>query len=494
MSRKRKRNKNKNRHQAPSHGTQVSKQPPPATGELSSDSAPDLYETTGGSPPTVPAKRETEPLSPEIPPRPSRGRSLLSFPVPELPPLRAPTARVEAEQAFTVEPLHTGLQPFPHHQPGWGLLPMLELPPFVTTADVVARAKADSYAWIWDGYLAPGLVTVLAGKGKYAGKSTLLFGLLKALETNAPDFLGQALTPTPVVYLSEEPDSLLVEKINRFGLDTDRVRFWTRREMYPKRPFDVVVRNAVREAKSVGAKLLIVDTLTAWSGLQDDQENNPGAVQSIVMDPLMAATNEGVAVLMTHHTRKGTNPRTFDEMRGSTAIVGSVDIPCLLFDPGRNTRERILLSEKTRSERTPERLHLVLPLTGGYQLLDQSQQSAATPTRLQSAQPGAPQGPRVVLPSEWTETARALWDAIPLVDESVEPALRSAQAQRESAITTTHSTFSDWVLGKRAKGVKLSMGWVDMGWVVQVGNPARYYRLYQDPPTERVAPELVRAA
>jgi len=42
--------------------------------------------------------------------------------------------------------------------------------------------------WLWQGFLAPGSLTMMAGH-PFAGKSMLVSGLLKALETGA-SFLG----------------------------------------------------------------------------------------------------------------------------------------------------------------------------------------------------------------------------------------------------------------------------------------------------------------
>ena len=43
--------------------------------------------------------------------------------------------------------------------------------------------------WVWQGFLAPGSLTMLAGH-PFAGKSRLVSGLLRALETGEP-FLGR---------------------------------------------------------------------------------------------------------------------------------------------------------------------------------------------------------------------------------------------------------------------------------------------------------------
>jgi hypothetical protein len=60
--------------------------------------------------------------------------------------------------------------------------------PFAPLGEALAATPA-APAWVWEGYLARGVVTVLAGRPK-CGKSTLFFGFLEALATGEP-LIGQ---------------------------------------------------------------------------------------------------------------------------------------------------------------------------------------------------------------------------------------------------------------------------------------------------------------
>ena len=64
--------------------------------------------------------------------------------------------------------------------------------------------------WLWEGYLSPGAITLLAGRPK-VGKTTLLFPLIAALE-RGESFLDRPTIPTRALMLSEEREQTLAEK------------------------------------------------------------------------------------------------------------------------------------------------------------------------------------------------------------------------------------------------------------------------------------------
>src|SRR5204863_8743643 len=90
---------------------------------------------------------------------------------------------------------------------------------FVALADVLRHVPAGP-DWLWEGYLARSVVTLLAGRPK-AGKSTFLFALLAALTKGRP-FLGRPTGRAGVALLSEERRDTLAEKARRFGLEEAR--------------------------------------------------------------------------------------------------------------------------------------------------------------------------------------------------------------------------------------------------------------------------------
>jgi hypothetical protein len=193
---------------------------------------------------------------------------------------------------------------------------------FRSPTDLLATTPED-VRWLWWGLLAAGSLTVLAGREK-TGKSTLVFGLLRELlaEDEGTEFLDRPCKPTPVVLLTEEPDSAVAEKLRLFNLTSrTNLRLLTRSGLAAGRPrLREAVALGVEEARRTSAGVLVLDSFSFWSGLHGDAENQAGAVQD-AMHPLLEATASGLAVLVVHHTTKATG-----ELRGSTALGAAADV------------------------------------------------------------------------------------------------------------------------------------------------------------------------
>jgi hypothetical protein len=188
---------------------------------------------------------------------------------------------------------------------------------FMWAAELAAATPAEP-DWLLHGYLAPGAVTLLAGKPK-AGKSTLAWAAAEAVASDAGTFLGRPVAAGPVVYLTEEGAGTLAHK-----LPDAPIRVLTRDAAWPKPPWPALVAAAVAEAARVEAAILVIDALAFWAGFSEGQEKDAGAAQA-AMDALGAATAAGLAVLLVHHQRKA-GGEDGDAVRGSGAIFGAVDV------------------------------------------------------------------------------------------------------------------------------------------------------------------------
>lgn len=206
--------------------------------------------------------------------------------------------------------------------------------PFVGADELRAKAPAEP-AWCWNGYVAPGALTLLAGKPK-AGKSTLAFALAVAVASCAPSFLGRGIAGGPVVYVSEEATGTLAHKLEPIP----DVRVLTRDAAWPKPSWPELVAGSLEEAERVGAVLLIVDTWPYWSDLPRDAEKDAGAAQA-AMRPLLDATRQ-LPVWVNLHQRKG-GGEDGESVRGSGAIAGVADV-VLELERGQRATERLLLA------------------------------------------------------------------------------------------------------------------------------------------------------
>jgi hypothetical protein len=188
---------------------------------------------------------------------------------------------------------------------------------FVSTLEMRDQTPVEP-EWLWNGYVARGAITLLAGKPK-AGKSTLLCALVEALAEGAGEFLGRAVTNGPVIYVSEEGAGTLIAKLPA----TENVRVLSRDAVWPRPTWEQVVDAAVAEAKRVGAGLLVLDSFAFWAGLAEGSENDAGATQ-LAVARLVPATAAGLGVVLVHHQRKS-GGEGGDAIRGSNAIAGAVD-------------------------------------------------------------------------------------------------------------------------------------------------------------------------
>jgi hypothetical protein len=206
---------------------------------------------------------------------------------------------------------------------------------FISASELRTQTPAEPL-WTWRGYLAPGAVTIIAGKPK-AGKSTLAFALADALAQRAPTFLGREVAGGPVVYVSEETAGTLVHKLAA----VDGLRVLPRDLAWPKPGWETLIAVAVAEARRVGAVVLVIDTLAYWAAMPGDREKDAGAAQA-VMQPLLDAAGEGFAVLLVMHQRKG-GGEDGEGLRGSGAFAGAADI-VIELERAKNPRERVLLA------------------------------------------------------------------------------------------------------------------------------------------------------
>lgn len=253
--------------------------------------------------------------------------------------------------------------------------------PFAPLAQSLS-GTSDTVEWIWRGYIARATKVLLASRPK-AGKSTLLFGLLAAIERRTL-FLGLETNSTGVLLLSEEPASTIRQKAVRFGLDlsfrdsrTLRPRKATaaagvhllRRQQALGRTWDEVIDQAVAYAVEYGLDVLVIDTLDKWAGIRGDDENKTGALLA-VMEPLEHAVAAGVAVIVITHQRKS-GGEFGEAVRGGNALVGAVDVVLELDRPPSSVTDSPasrVLRAIGRFEETPE--EVVVELDGhGYRVL-----------------------------------------------------------------------------------------------------------------------------
>jgi hypothetical protein len=234
------------------------------------------------------------------------------------------------------------------------------LPAGVWAAELASTSGVEK-SWLWQGFLAPGYVTLLTSQWK-SGKTTLLAVLLSKLNK------GESLAGLPVargkaVVVSEETPAKWKERGDRLDFGKG-VCFFCR--PFPGKPsheqwLALLDRLAAMRAES-GIDLAVIDTLTSF--LPGRDENHAASMMEALM-PLQRLTNSGMSVLGVHHPAKGT-PLPGQAARGSGALSSFVDILVEMHWFARSSeqdRRRRLLAF-SRFEETPRQLVMELNAQG----------------------------------------------------------------------------------------------------------------------------------
>jgi len=108
----------------------------------------------------------------------------------------------------------------------------------------------------------------------------------------------------------------------------------------------------------------VVDTLPQFAHIRGDGENSSGEALAAI-EPLQAATEEGMAVVVVRHDRKS-GGEVGESSRGSSAFAGAVDIIISIRrHTGNGAPTLRVLHALSRFDETPDKL--VIDLTpGGY--------------------------------------------------------------------------------------------------------------------------------
>jgi hypothetical protein len=223
------------------------------------------------------------------------------------------------------------------------------LPPEVWGADLAAVVGART-SWLWDGYLAHANVTLLTSQWK-SGKTTLLSVLLAGREAGG-QLAGLALAPGRTVVVSEESALLWNERRQKLGFGPS-VAFQCR-PFRGKPTMDqwLALIDRLAELKvRHGVDLAAIDTLATF--LPGRDESHAGLMLEALL-PIQKLTELGMAVLLSHHPRKG-NTADAQAARGSGALTGFADIVVEMRHYTRASAEdrRRVLYGYSRHEQTP---------------------------------------------------------------------------------------------------------------------------------------------
>jgi hypothetical protein len=195
------------------------------------------------------------------------------------------------------------------------------LPPLVWGQADLRAAVPSTQPWLWQGYLAPGAVTLLSGRWK-AGKTTLLSILLARLKTGG-ELAGLPLAAGKAIVVSEESPQHWLNRSQRLDFG-DHVGWFCRPFLGRPSPtqWQALIEAIAGLRDSQGIVLVAIDALASF--YPSRSENNAACMME-ALAPLQHLTRRGLCVLVSHHPAKG-DPPVGQLARGSGALSAAVDI------------------------------------------------------------------------------------------------------------------------------------------------------------------------
>ena len=215
--------------------------------------------------------------------------------------------------------------------------------------------------WLWQGYLAPGNLTLLTSQWN-SGKTTLLSVLL-ARRKSGGVLLGCEVKAGKTAVISEESPAHWQTRGQHLDFG-DGVCFFCR--PFAGKPHGddwlALVTRLAELHQTHGLDLVVVDPLASF--LPGRDESNAAGMLDALM-PLQRLSGQGMAILVLHHPRKG-EPAPGQAARGSGALTGYVDIVVEMSLLSRADMEdrRRLLRAWSRHEQTPREMVIELNAEG----------------------------------------------------------------------------------------------------------------------------------
>jgi len=219
----------------------------------------------------------------------------------------------------------------------------------ISASDILAWNPGPTQ-WIWERFIPVGSLFLFAGFMK-SGKSSLIYPLAIRVAQGRP-FLGFNTRKGGVLVLALEERWMDVRsRLQRFGMqpsDSIYVHCGPLDNGYE------TVKALEKFITANGIVLLVIDTLSMFWGL-DDENHNAAVVQQV--KPLLdLARNTQAAVGLIHHTSKG-GGELGRSIRGASSLLGIVDQAMILeMRQGGKKNQRILKTLGRYSETPPELL------------------------------------------------------------------------------------------------------------------------------------------
>ena len=223
------------------------------------------------------------------------------------------------------------------------------------------RRQREGTKWLWEGLVSRGGVSLFSALWKI-GKTTLLGHLVRAFDGRSTEFLGLPITPSKILYVTEEHEELWAERRDDLGI-ADHVGmvcrpFRGRSSMAEWQEFVGKLAKTVSEHQF---DLVVMDTISKLWPVKE--ENDAGQVEEALM-PLWTITNMGAVLFLVHHTRKSGGTE-FTGSRGSGGLPAFCETLVEFRRDSEDTKDaKRVLHAKGRYRETPDKLLIELTPAG----------------------------------------------------------------------------------------------------------------------------------
>jgi putative DNA primase/helicase len=257
--------------------------------------------------------------------------------------IEAARTREEERPTMTTATADTPGNSFLAYRPGG--LPETSFRP-VRASDLLAEVQEPT-TWLLEDYLPMGSLALLAGKPK-EGKTTLVYELAVRVAQGLP-FLGRTTRQGSVLILAvEEHRRDVMSRLQNLGAEGLDDLYIHVGALSPTPTFFAHLSTFIHDH---AIRLVLVDTLAAFWHVQN--ENDASEMTKAVKPLLHLARESDACMLLIHHARKSEGSHG-DEIRGSGALFGLVDIAIVMKRHSVETQR--LLQAQSRYPETPSEL------------------------------------------------------------------------------------------------------------------------------------------
>ena len=257
--------------------------------------------------------------------------------------IEAARTREEERPTMTTATVDTPGNSFLAYRPGG--LPETNFNP-ISAPDLLAEVSEPT-DWILEDYLPAGSLALIAGKPK-EGKTTLVYELAAKVAQGGV-FLGRTTRKGGVLILAVEEHrrdvKMRLQNLGAEGLDDLHLNIGA---LSPTPTFFANLSTFIQDHN---IRLVIIDTLAAFWSV--DNENDASEMTKAVKPLLRLARESEACILLIHHARKSEGSHG-DEIRGSGALFGLVDIAIVMKRHSVETQR--LLQAQSRYPETPSEL------------------------------------------------------------------------------------------------------------------------------------------